>query len=106
MRRDTTDRGRHPVRAAATHMVLHASPETRLLRSLVRLHGRDPSGFQATVLPDRTVQVMAPSGAAFYPLEGWTSRFLRHLHRGFFDARQPALVSALHAAPSGAGGTG
>lgn len=83
-----------------------SSPETRLLRNLVRLHGRDPDGFQATVMPDRTVQVMAPSGAAFYPLEGWTSRFVRHLHQGLFDARRPALVSAEHAATSGGGGTG
>lgn len=87
-------------------MSAHRSPETRLLHSLVRLHGRDPGGFQATVLPDRTVQVMAPSGAAYYPLDGWTSRFVRHLHNGFFDARQPAMVSSDHAFASGGGGTG
>jgi hypothetical protein len=82
-----------------------SSPETRLLRSLVRLHGRDPEGFRATVLPERAVQVMAPCGAAVYPLDGWTSRFVRHLHQGFFDARHPALLPAEHAG-SGGGGTG
>jgi hypothetical protein len=86
-------------------MVKPASSETRLLHNLVRLHGRDPRGFEATVLPSRVVRVMAPSGAAFYPLEGWTSRFVRHLHQGFFDQRHPTTLSG-ETGSSGAGGTG
>jgi hypothetical protein len=81
-------------------------PETRLLRNLVRLNGRDPSGFDAKLLPTGMVQVTAPSGAAFYPLEGWISRFVRHLHQGLFDARRPATLTSEHAAASGEGGTG
>jgi hypothetical protein len=87
-------------------MTKPATPETRLLRNLVRLHGRDPQGFEATLLPTSIVRVMAPSGAAFYPVEGWTSRFVRHLHQGFFDARQPATLSEHGRCESGAGGTG
>lgn len=85
-------------------MTLPLSPETRLLRNLVRLHGRDPHGFEATVLPSQRVRVMAPCGAAFYPCDGWTSRFVRHLHQGFFDPRQPATLSGERG--SGEGGTG
>ena len=61
--------------------------ETQLLRQLVVVHGRDPAGFSAAVLPDGTISVRSPAAAAFYPLEAWTSRFLRHLHQGYFDAR-------------------
>ena len=81
-------------------------PETRLLRNLVRLNGRDPSGFEARVLPTGMVQVTAPSGAAFYPMEGWISRFVRHLHQGLFDKRRPVMLTSEHAAASGEGGTG
>ena len=83
-----------------------SSLETKLLHNLVRLHGRDPRGFEATVLPTCVIRVMAPCGAAFYPIEGWISRFVRHLHQGFFDSRQPATLSAGHAGESGGGGTG
>ena len=55
----------------------HHPPETRLLRNLVRFHGRDPSGFEARLLETGMVRVTAPSGAAFYPMEGWISRFVR-----------------------------
>ena len=84
----------------------HFPAETRLVRNLVRLHGRDPRGFQAAVLPGGRLQMLAPCGAAFYPLDGWTSRFVRHLVQGFFDPRHPATLSGAAAAISGAGGTG
>jgi len=61
--------------------------ETQLLRQLVLVQGRDPRGFTAALLPGGSISVRSPAAAAFYPVEGWTSRFLRHLHRGFFDAR-------------------
>ncbi|KQT13471.1 hypothetical protein [Ramlibacter sp. Leaf400] len=83
-----------------------ASPETKLLRNLVRLHGRDPRGFEAERLPNGRVRVMAPCGAAFYPYEGWTSSFVRHLHQGFFDSRHPTTLSDPGRCGSGEGGTG
>jgi hypothetical protein len=61
--------------------------ETQLLRQLVVVQGRDPWGFSAAVLPDGTISVRSPAAAAFYPLDGWTSRFMRHLHQGYFDAQ-------------------
>lgn len=61
-------------------------PETRLLHSLLRLHGRSPVGFSASILPGGTVCVVGPHGAVFYPGPAWTSRFLRHLRLGYFDA--------------------
>ena len=65
-----------------------ASPvETQLLRQLVVVQGRDPWGFSAAVLPDGTISVRSPAAAAFYPLDGWTTRFMRHLDQGYFDAR-------------------
>lgn len=71
-------------------------PETRLLHSLLRLHGRSPDGFSATLRPDGTVGIAGPHGAVFYPQPGWTSRFLRHLRLGFFDpahADQPPTTA-------------
>ncbi|TFY99395.1 hypothetical protein EZ313_22880 [Ramlibacter henchirensis] len=62
--------------------------ETQLLRQLVLVQGRDATGFAASVLPDGCcISVRSPAAAAFYPLEGWTSRFLRHLHHGYFDPK-------------------
>lgn len=61
--------------------------ETQLLRQLVVVQGRDPWGFSAVVLPDGTISVRSPAAAAFYPLDGWTTRFMRHLDQGYFDAR-------------------
>lgn len=60
-------------------------PETRLLHSLLRLHGRSPDGFAATLLADGSISIVGPRGAAFYPRAAWTSRFLRHLRLGYFD---------------------
>lgn len=60
-------------------------PETRLLHSLLRLHGRNPDGYSATVRGGGTISIVGPHGAAFYPEAGWTSRFLRHLRMGFFE---------------------
>ena len=60
-------------------------PETRLLHSLLRLHGRCPDGFTATLLADGSISIVGPHGAAFYPGAAWSSRFLRHLRLGFYD---------------------
>jgi hypothetical protein len=69
--------------------------ETQLLRHLIRFSGRDPAGFEALVLPDSTIRVLGPRGATVYPIEGWVSKFVRHLHRGFFDGvTRPAEASA------------
>lgn len=61
---------------------------TRLLCSLVRLSGRDPDGYAARVDPDQ-IRVLGPQAAASYPLAGWISLFLRHLHLGYFDRPEP-----------------
>ncbi len=62
------------------------SPDlTQLLRNLVKYTGRDPAGFEATVLDDGSISIRGPGAAAFYPAEAWTSKFVRHLHRGFFE---------------------
>lgn len=75
-----------PVPAAAMDPI--QLPETRLLHSLLRLHGRSPDGFSATLLDDGSISIVGPRGAAFYPQAAWTSRFLRHLQLGFFDPVQ------------------
>ena len=72
----------HPAHAAMLPIEL---PETRLLHSLLRLHGRNPQGYTAALLADGSVRIVGPHGAVFYPEAGWTSRFLRHLRLGFFD---------------------
>jgi hypothetical protein len=62
------------------------SPDvTKLVHNLVRLNGRDPAGYEAYILEDGSIAVRNGTAAAYYPLEGWTSRFSRHLHQGFFD---------------------
>jgi hypothetical protein len=68
-----------------------APAETLLVRHLARLHGRNPEGFVANILPDGSVGVRSPSTAVFYPPEGWVSRFVRHLHHGFFDLQVVAV---------------
>jgi hypothetical protein len=70
--------------------------ETQLLRQLVMVQGRDPRGFSAAVLSDGSISVRSPAAAAFYPLDGWTTRFVRHLHQGYFDAQ--ALTQAVQRA--------
>jgi hypothetical protein len=49
------------------------------------MHGRDATGFKARIHDDGTVAVTGPAGTASYPIDGWTSRFVRHLHEGYFD---------------------
>ena len=80
-RRAGRDRA-HPMHDAMDTIEL---PETRLLHSLLRLHGRNPDGFSATLLAGGTISIVGPHGAAFYPGDACTSRFLRHLQMGFFD---------------------
>lgn len=60
-------------------------PETRLLHALLRLHGQRVDGFSAAFLSDGSIRVTGPGSAAFYPVPGWTSHFLRHLHCGYFQ---------------------
>jgi hypothetical protein len=68
----------------------HSSDQTQLLRALVRYCGRNPLDFEAAVLEDGSIRVLGPGSAAFYPAEAWTSRFVRHLHRGWFDPQPVA----------------
>jgi hypothetical protein len=71
-------------------------PETRLVHALLRLHGRSADGFSARFLADGAICITGPGTAVFYTGAGWTSRFLRHVHQGYFDA-VPAAVEQ-HAA--------
>jgi len=66
--------------------------ETQLVRHLVRLAGRSPLGYAAAVLPTGAIRILGPRAAVVYPLEGWVSKFMRHLHHGYFDglAHAPA----------------
>jgi len=59
--------------------------ETRLLHALLRLHGHERAGFSARLMADHGICITGPHSASFYPVEGWTSLFLHHLRRGFFD---------------------
>lgn len=61
-------------------------PQTAFIQSIVRTHGRDASGFEARILDNGTVAVSGPGGTALYPLDGWTSKFVRHLDQGFYGA--------------------
>lgn len=67
--------------------------ETQLLRHLVRLSGRSPIGYAASVLPSSSIRVLGPRGAVVYPIEGWVSKFLRHLHQGYFDGVPSGLAA-------------
>jgi hypothetical protein len=57
---------------------------TPMVRSLVLAAGRDPAQFEVESLDDGSLKIRGPSTAAFYPAQAWT---LKHLHRGFFDAK-------------------
>lgn len=76
-----------PQRVPTTAVREPAPQETQLLRQLVSVQGRDPGGFSAALLPSGSISVRSPAAAAFYPLDGWTHRFVRHLHQGYFDPR-------------------
>lgn len=71
----------------------HSPDQTQLLRALVRFHGRDPGMFEAAVLDDGSIRVLGPNAAAFYAADAWTSRFIRHLHKGYFDPQPVAAPS-------------
>lgn len=60
-------------------------PHTSFVQSIVRKHGRNAADFGAMILDDGTVAVSGPIGTALYPLDGWTSKFVRHLEQGYFD---------------------
>jgi hypothetical protein len=70
-------------------------PETRLVHALLRLHGHPVDGFSARLMPDGAICITGPHSASFYPDNCWTSLFLHHLRRGFFD---PAPVDRRRAA--------
>ncbi|HZY19048.1 MAG TPA: hypothetical protein VFE82_11240 [Ramlibacter sp.] len=61
------------------------SSHTALLKSILRFHGRDPQGYDVQLQEDGTVSVRGPGAAAFYPQPAWTTKFIRHLLRGFYD---------------------
>jgi len=71
-------------------------PETRLVHALLRLHQRSCDGFSARFLADGAICITGPQRAVFYGGAGWISRFVLHVHQGFFDA-VPAAVDR-HAA--------
>ena len=81
-----------------------SGPETDLLRTLVRRSGRDATGFQALALPNASIRVLGPQGAAVYRLDGWQQRFVQHLQQGYFDGHPPAVRA--NGTTSAAGGTG
>jgi len=67
--------------------------ETELVRRLVRFAGKDGAPtFSAVVMPNEMMLVRGPHGAAYYQLEGWSSRFMRHLHTGYFHSAQAAAA--------------
>lgn len=68
------------------------SIETRLARNLARIAGADPAQFHVTLSTPETVRVAGPRGTAFYPVQCWVSRFIRHLYLGFFGPLRPALA--------------
>lgn len=76
---------------------------TQLLRNLVRYTGHDPEGYHARVGPEgTTILVRGPQGAAYYQLEGWASKFLRHQHSGYFAGAARRAASGSGAAPAAA----
>lgn len=71
------------------------SQMTRLARNIVRCAGRDPEGFAVSATVDGGICVCSRFTATSYPPAGWTSKFTRHLHAGFFDSpavRQPTAL--------------
>ena len=77
--------------------------ETQLVRHLVRLAGRSPIGYAASVLPTTSIRILGPRVAVVYPLEGWVSKFMRHLHQGYFDGGVPAPADLARQEPQPAG---
>jgi hypothetical protein len=65
---------------------------TRLLKNLLRISGREIKNFELKLLDGKSVRVLLDGVVAHYPLEGWTSRLLRHLYAGFFDPRRAACA--------------
>jgi len=59
---------------------------TAFIQSILRTQGRDATGFEARILDNGTVAVSGPAGTALYPLDGWTSKFIRHVDQGYFGA--------------------
>lgn len=72
----------HSRRAAGAH--------TRLVRNLVAFTGRDPRDYTALVGDDGCVGVVS-TVTVFYPVDAWTSKFVRHLHAGVFDVEDQAV---------------
>jgi hypothetical protein len=65
------------------------SQMTHLAQNIVRCAGRDPEGFAVSSTSDGGICVCSRFTATYYPPEGWTSKFSRHLHAGFFDCPAP-----------------
>jgi hypothetical protein len=65
------------------------SRDATSFQHLLHATGRDARLFLAELQPDGLVRVRGPRGTAFYPREGWLSRFERHLERSFFDPQLP-----------------
>lgn len=75
----------HSRRAAEAH--------TRLVRALAAFTGRDPREYTALVGDDGCVGVVSTvtvTVTVFYPVDAWTSKFVRQLHAGVFDVEDRA----------------
>lgn len=59
---------------------------TRLARGLLAVAGRDGAGCTVQLTPEGGVQVCNRHTVAFYPGDAWTSKFVRNIYAGFFDA--------------------
>ena len=67
---------------------------TSLARNIARCAGRDPEGFAVSSTTDGGICICSPYTATYYPSEGWTSKFSRHVHAGFFDRPEAPLPHA------------
>lgn len=78
------------------------SLHTRLVRNIACLNGLPEGGFEASVTATGGIKVCGPTGSAHYPAEAWVSKFVRHLHRGYFE-RHFAKCSCSSASGNGIG---
>lgn len=66
-----------------------ADAHTRLVRALAAFTGRNPREYTALVGDDGCVGVVS-TGTVFYPVDAWTSKFVRQLQAGVFDVEDRA----------------
>jgi len=78
--------------------------ESRLVQNLARIAGKNPQEFQAFRLESGAVRVVGPASAVSYQGEAWVSKFVSHLHRGYFTP--PVIHARSVVAATAEGGTG